>query len=110
MRPTPPATQKITTTLWFDDRAEEAARLYTSVFPDSRIVEVRHYGKAGPRPEGMVMTVAFELAGQRFVGLNGGPQFTFDEAVSLSVDCADQDEVDELWAKLSDGGEQGPCG
>ncbi|MEV5243125.1 VOC family protein [Streptomyces cinnamoneus] len=102
--------QKITTFLWFDDRAEEAAGFYTSVFDDSRIVEVQRYGEAGPGEAGTVMVVTFELAGQRFIALNGGPQFTFNEAVSLSVDCATQEEVDELWAKLGDGGEEGACG
>lgn len=102
--------QKITPFLWFDDRAEEAAEFYTSLFADGRIVEVRHYGEAGPRPEGMVSTVEFELAGQRFTALNGGPEFTFNEAVSLYVDCEDQAEVDELWEKLTDGGEEVQCG
>ncbi|MCD0483666.1 VOC family protein [Streptacidiphilus sp. ASG 303] len=102
--------QKITTFLWFEDRAEEAAELYTSVFPDSRITEVRRYGAAGPLPEGTVMTVGFELAGQRFTALNGGPHHRFNEAVSLFVDCADQEEVDRLWERLGDGGEHGPCG
>ncbi|MCC3773900.1 VOC family protein [Streptomyces sp. UNOB3_S3] len=103
--------QKITPCLWFDDRAEEAATFYTSVVPGSRIVEIRHYGEAGPRPAGMVMTVGFELAGQRFLALNGGPQFTFNEAISLSVDCASQEEVDALWAGFTEGGgEEGPCG
>ena len=99
--------QKITTFLWFDDQAEEAARHYTSIFDDSRVVDIQRYGEAGP---GSVMTVTFELAGQRFIALNGGPHFTFTEAISLSVDCATQDEVDELWARLGDGGEEGPCG
>ncbi|HEX5569455.1 MAG TPA: VOC family protein [Streptomyces sp.] len=103
-------TQKITTCLWFDYQAEEAARHYTSVFGDSRIVEVRRYGQAGPGKAGTVMTVTFELAGQRFLALNGGPQFPFTEAISLSVDCATQEEVDELWARLGEGGEEGPCG
>ncbi|GHF65016.1 VOC family protein [Streptomyces mashuensis] len=102
--------QKITPFLWFDHQAEEAAQYYMSVFDDSRLVDVQRYGKAGPGPEGTVMTVAFELAGQRFVALNGGPRFTFNEAISLSVDCATQEEVDELWARLSEGGEEGPCG
>ncbi|MCA6095190.1 VOC family protein [Streptomyces sp. SCA3-4] len=102
--------QKITTFLWFDDQAEEAAGFYTSVFDDSRVVEVQRYGEAGPGEAGTVMVVTFELAGQRFIALNGGPQFTFNEAVSLSVDCATQEEVDELWAKLGDGGEEGACG
>jgi predicted 3-demethylubiquinone-9 3-methyltransferase (glyoxalase superfamily) len=102
--------QKITPFLWFDTEAEEAARFYTSVFPSSRIVEVARYGEAGPRPVGMVMTVSFELDGQRFVALNGGPEFTFNEAISFQVDCGTQEEVDTFWSKLSDGGEEGPCG
>src|SRR5919202_953966 len=100
----------ITPCLWFDTEAEEAAEFYTSVFPNSRIVEVTRYGSAGPRPEGMVMTAAFELDGQRLVALNGGPDFKFNEAVSFLVDCKDQAEVDTYWEALSDGGEQGPCG
>jgi len=102
--------QKITTNLWFDGRAEEAARFYTSLFDDSRITDIQRYGEAGPGEPGTVMTVAFELAGQEFLAINGGPEFSFTEAVSLSVDCADQAEVDELWARLTDGGEEGPCG
>ncbi|MCW2640807.1 MAG: 3-demethylubiquinone-9 3-methyltransferase [Dactylosporangium sp.] len=102
--------QKITTFLWFDNQAEEAATHYTSIFDDSRIVNVRRYGQAGPGEAGTVMTVTFELAGQQFIALNGGPEFTFNEAVSLYVDCATQEEVDELWVKLSAGGEEGPCG
>ncbi|MDT0317572.1 VOC family protein [Streptomyces millisiae] len=102
---------KITTCLWFDGQAEEAATFYTSVFPDSRVVDITRYTDAGPGEPGSVLTVAFELAGRSFVGLNGGPQFTFNEAISLQVDCADQAEVDELWATLTaDGGEEGPCG
>ena len=101
---------KITPCLWFDTEGEQAARFYTSVFPNSRIVHVAHYGSAGPRPEGMVMTVEFELDGQPFVALNGGPDFTFDEAVSFEVACATQDEVDTYWSTLSEGGEEGPCG
>ena len=96
--------------LWFDTEAEDAARLYTSIFPDSRIVEVTRYGSAGPRPEGTVMTVEFELDGKRFTGLNGGPEFTFNEAVSFQVGCESQEEVDRYWSALSDGGEAGPCG
>jgi predicted 3-demethylubiquinone-9 3-methyltransferase (glyoxalase superfamily) len=96
--------------LWFDTEAEEAAEFYTSVFPNSRIVTVTHYTDAGPRPAGMVMTVEFELDGLRFVGINGGPEFTFDEAVSFQITCEDQDELDAYWAKLSAGGEEGPCG
>jgi predicted 3-demethylubiquinone-9 3-methyltransferase (glyoxalase superfamily) len=101
---------KITPCLWFDTEGEEAARFYTSVFPNSRIVDIAHYGSAGPRPEGTVMAVSFELDGQKFVALNGGPQFTFSEAISFQVDCESQEEVDAFWSKLSAGGEEGPCG
>ena len=101
---------KITPFLWFDSEAEEAAQLYTSVFPNSSIKGVARYGSAGPRPEGTVMTVSFELDGQKLVALNGGPQFTFNEAVSFQVFCDDQDEVDRYWESLGDGGEHGPCG
>jgi predicted 3-demethylubiquinone-9 3-methyltransferase (glyoxalase superfamily) len=101
---------KITPWLWFDTEAEQAAEFYTSVFPSSRIVEVARYGSAGPRPEGMVMTVTFELDGQTIAALNGGPDFTFNEAISLQVDCKDQEEVDRYWSTLSEGGEEGPCG
>jgi predicted 3-demethylubiquinone-9 3-methyltransferase (glyoxalase superfamily) len=100
--------------LWFDDRAEEAAAFYVSVFPRSKLLGVARYGDAGAaasgRPKGSVMTVDFELDGQRFVALNGGPVFKFTEAVSLTVDCKDQSEIDTMWAKLSSGGEEGPCG
>jgi predicted 3-demethylubiquinone-9 3-methyltransferase (glyoxalase superfamily) len=102
--------QKIVTFLWFDDQAEAAARFYTSVFPNSRITEVMRYSDAGPGPVGSVMVVTFELDGQEYMALNGGPQFTFSEAISLFVRCETQEEVDELWEKLSDGGEKGPCG
>jgi predicted 3-demethylubiquinone-9 3-methyltransferase (glyoxalase superfamily) len=102
--------QKITPNLWFDTQAEEAAEFYTTVFDNSRIVAVTRYTEAGPRPAGMVMTVEFELNGQRFVGINGGPEFTFDEAVSFQIDCETQDEVDYFWTRLSDGGQEGPCG
>ena len=101
---------KITPCLWFDTEAEEAATFYTSIFENSRILHVSHYGSAGPRPEGMVMTVSFELDGLEFIALNGGPEFTFDEAISFQVNCESQEEVDELWTKLSDGGAEGPCG
>jgi predicted 3-demethylubiquinone-9 3-methyltransferase (glyoxalase superfamily) len=101
---------ELTTCLWFDTEAEQAASFYTSVFPNSRITEVTHYGPGGMREEGLVMTVAFELDGQKFVGLNGGPQFSFDEAISFQVPCQDQDEVDSYWSTLSEGGEEGPCG
>jgi predicted 3-demethylubiquinone-9 3-methyltransferase (glyoxalase superfamily) len=102
--------QKITPFLWYDDQAEEAANLYTSVFDNSKILNVSRYGEAGPGAPGSVMTVEFELEGQRFVGLNGGPAHQFTEAVSFAVTCETQEEVDELWSKLSDGGEEGPCG
>jgi predicted 3-demethylubiquinone-9 3-methyltransferase (glyoxalase superfamily) len=101
---------EITPCLWFDTEGEQAATFYTSVFPNSRILEVARYGSAGPRPEGMVMTVSFELDGQKFLALNGGPEFTFSEAISFQVSCRTQDEVDTFWSKLSDGGEEGPCG
>ena len=101
---------KIRPNLWFDDNAEEAAEFYVSVFPNSRIVNVMHYTDAGPRPAGMVMTVEFELDGQRLVAINGGPEFTFDEAISLEIQCEDQDEVDRYWELLTEGGTEGPCG
>jgi predicted 3-demethylubiquinone-9 3-methyltransferase (glyoxalase superfamily) len=101
---------EITPFLWFDTEGEEAAKFYTSVFPNSKIVDVARYGSAGPRPEGMVMTVSFELDGHKFVALNGGPEFTFNEAISFEVSCKDQEEVDTYWSKLSEGGEEGPCG
>jgi predicted 3-demethylubiquinone-9 3-methyltransferase (glyoxalase superfamily) len=101
---------RITPFLWFDTQAEEAAEFYTSVFPNSKITDVSRYGPAGPRKEGMVMTVEFELDGQRFIALNGGSDFSFNEAVSFMIDCRDQDEVDTYWNTLSDGGEEGPCG
>jgi predicted 3-demethylubiquinone-9 3-methyltransferase (glyoxalase superfamily) len=100
----------ITSCLWFDTEGEDAANFYVSIFPNSRIVNVSRYGDAGPRPAGWVMTVDFELDGRPFMALNGGPEFTFNEAVSFVVDCADQDEVDHYWTKLSEGGEEGPCG
>jgi predicted 3-demethylubiquinone-9 3-methyltransferase (glyoxalase superfamily) len=101
---------RITPCLWFDTEAEDAAEFYTSVFPNSRIVHVSHYGSAGPRPEGMVMVVELELDGRSFLALNGGPDFRFTEAISLQADCKDQAEVDRLWETLSEGGEEGPCG
>lgn len=100
----------ITPCLWFDTRGEEAARFYTSIFPNSRILDVSHYGEAGPRPAGTTMTVVFELDGQQFSALNGGPDFTFSEAISFQVMCEDQEEVDYYWTRLSEGGEEGPCG
>jgi predicted 3-demethylubiquinone-9 3-methyltransferase (glyoxalase superfamily) len=103
-------TQRITPCLWFDDQAEEAATLYTSVFPGSRIVTVSRYGEAGRevhgRPPGSVMVVAFELEGQAFTALNGGPVFKFNEAISLQVSCRTQEEVDHYWEKLSRGGDE----
>jgi predicted 3-demethylubiquinone-9 3-methyltransferase (glyoxalase superfamily) len=101
---------RITPNLWFDTEGLEAAKFYVSVFPNSKVTNVSHYGEAGPRPAGMVLTVEFELDGQPFTAINGGPEFTFDEAVSFLVNCADQKEVDDYWAKLSEGGEEGPCG
>jgi predicted 3-demethylubiquinone-9 3-methyltransferase (glyoxalase superfamily) len=102
--------QRITPNLWFDTEAEEAAAFYTSIFKNSRIVNTTHYTEAGPRDAGMVMTVEFELDGQRIVAINGGPEFTFSEAISLQINCADQDEVDYYWERLTAGGEEGPCG
>ena len=101
---------KITPCLWFDTEGEEAATFYAGIFENSRITNVTHYGSAGPRPEGMVLTVEFKLAGQPFTALNGGPDFSFNEALSLQVNCESQDEVDHFWTKLGDGGEYGPCG
>lgn len=102
--------QKIVPNLWFDTEAEEAAGFYTSVFKDARIVNVTHYTEGAPRPAGTVMTVEFELNGQRFVGINGGPEFNFDEAVSFAIECEDQEEIDYYWERLSEDGEEGPCG
>jgi predicted 3-demethylubiquinone-9 3-methyltransferase (glyoxalase superfamily) len=100
----------ITPCLWFDTDGEEAAKFYTSVFPNSKILDVAHYGEAGPRAAGTVMTVSFELDGLKFLALNGGPEFTFSEAISFQVSCKNQDEVDAFWSALSEGGEEGPCG
>jgi predicted 3-demethylubiquinone-9 3-methyltransferase (glyoxalase superfamily) len=102
--------QKIVPNLWFDTDAEEAAQFYISVFDNSRIVNVTHYTESAPREEGMVMTVEFELDGQRFVGINGGPEFKFDEAVSFAIECETQEEIDYFWAKLTEGGEESVCG
>jgi predicted 3-demethylubiquinone-9 3-methyltransferase (glyoxalase superfamily) len=106
--------QRISPSLWFDDKAEEAANFYTSIFKNSKIVKIARYGEAGAavsgRPKGSVMTVAFQLEGQEFVALNGGPQFKFTEAVSLVVNCQTQEEVDEYWKKLSAGGQEVQCG
>jgi predicted 3-demethylubiquinone-9 3-methyltransferase (glyoxalase superfamily) len=101
---------QLTPCLWFDTDGEDAANFYTSVFPNSKILNIARYGSAGPRPEGTVMTVSFELNGQEFLALNGGPDFTFNEAVSFQVSCENQEEVDAYWSKLSEGGEEGPCG
>ena len=103
-------TQKLTPCLWFDTAGEEAATFYTSVFPNSRIVDVTRYGEAGPRPAGTVMVVTFELDGLKFIALNGGPEFAFSEAISFQVSCDSQEEVDQFWNALSEGGEEGPCG
>jgi len=102
--------QKITPYLWFNDNAEEAANFYASIFKNSKIGSVARYGDAGPGPKGQVMNMTFELDGQPFMALNGGPQFKFTEAISMFVNCESQAEVDELWEKLSEGGEKGPCG
>ncbi|HWH34167.1 MAG TPA: VOC family protein [Acidimicrobiales bacterium] len=102
---------RITPNLWFDTEGQEAAEFYVSVFPNSQIDAITHYGETGPREAGMVMTVEFTLDGQPFTAINGGPEFRFTEAISLLVNCADQEEVDYYWAKLTEGGgEEGPCG
>jgi predicted 3-demethylubiquinone-9 3-methyltransferase (glyoxalase superfamily) len=101
---------RITPNLWFDIQSEEAAEFYVSVFPNSEVRKISYYGEAGPRPAGTVLTVEFVLDGQEFTAINGGPQFTFDEAISFLISCADQDEIDYYWTKLSEGGEEGPCG
>jgi predicted 3-demethylubiquinone-9 3-methyltransferase (glyoxalase superfamily) len=102
--------QKITPFLWFDDKAEEAMNFYISIFRNSKIGSVARYGEAGPGAKGTVMTATFQLDGQEFIALNGGPLFKFTEAISFSVNCETQEEVDELWEKLSEGGEKGRCG
>ncbi|MBF8257181.1 MAG: 3-demethylubiquinone-9 3-methyltransferase [Anaerolineales bacterium] len=103
--------QRIKTYLWFDHEAEEAANLYTSIFKDSKILNVARYGDAGPGPKGTAMTVNFQLEGQEYIALNGGPMYKFTEAISLLVDCETQEEVDRLWNKLTaDGGEESMCG
>jgi predicted 3-demethylubiquinone-9 3-methyltransferase (glyoxalase superfamily) len=101
---------RITPNLWFDTNGKEAAEFYCSVFPNSGIKNVSYYGEAGPRPVGTVLTVDFVLDGQEFTAINGGPEFTFDEAVSFLIDCADQAEVDYYWDKLSEGGKEVQCG
>jgi predicted 3-demethylubiquinone-9 3-methyltransferase (glyoxalase superfamily) len=105
-----PSVQKITPCLWFDRNAEEAANHYVSIFPNARIVTTSRYGDAGPLPKGTILTVIFELEGQRFMGLNGGSLFKFSEAISMMVSCDTQDEIDMFWEKLSAGGEKGRCG
>ncbi len=102
--------QKITPFLWFNDNAEEAAKFYVSIFKNSKITHVTRYSDAGPGPKGSVMTVVFQLAGQEFIALNGGPHFTFTEAISFVVNCETQAELDELWKKLSQGGQEVQCG
>ena len=106
--------QKITPCLWFNNQAEDAAKFYASIFKNSKIGDMTRYGEAGAkvsgRPKGSVMTVTFEIEGQEFVALNGGPHFTFSEAISLMVRCETQKEIDEMWEKLSQGGEKGQCG
>lgn len=101
---------RVTPFLWFDTQAEDAARFYVSIFPNSTLGTITRYGSAGPGPEGSVMTVEFELDGQPFTALNGGPHFQFNEAVSFTIECSSQEEVDDYWARLTDGGEEGPCG
>lgn len=102
--------QKITPFLWFDNNAEEAINFYTSIFKNSKIISMTRYGEGGPGANGTVMSASFQLEGQDFMALNGGPQYKFTEAISLFVDCKTQEEVDTLWGKLSEGGEEGPCG
>ena len=101
---------KITPNLWFDTESEEAAEFYTGIFPNSRIVNVTHYTEGAPREAGMVMTVEFELDGQRFVAINGGPEVKFDEAISFEITCKDQEEIDYYWDRLTDGGKEVQCG
>ena len=102
--------KKITPFLWFDGKAEEAMNFYVSIFKNSKVLSVSRYGEGGPGPQGRVMTATFQLNGQEFIALNGGPEFTFTEAISFFVNCETQQEVDELWEKLSEGGEEGQCG
>ncbi|MER6611819.1 VOC family protein [Streptomyces xantholiticus] len=101
---------RITPNLWFDTEGQEAAEFYVSVFPNSRIKHISYYGEAGPRPAGTVLTVDFVLDGQEYTAINGGPEFTFNEAMSLLINCKDQEEVDHYWNKLGEGGQEGPCG
>ena len=104
------AMQKITPFLWFNNNAEEAVQFYTSLFPDTKVLKMVRYTEAGPGPAGSVMTAVFELQGQQFIALNGGPVYTFTEAISFVINCESQEEVDTLWEKLSEGGEKGRCG
>ncbi|MFF4950510.1 VOC family protein [Streptomyces chattanoogensis] len=101
---------QITPNLWFDTQSVEAAEFYCSVFPNSKIKNISYYTEAGPRPAGTVLTVDFSLDGQDYVAINGGPEFTFSEAISLMITCKDQEEIDYYWDKLTEGGEEGPCG
>ncbi|HEV8366801.1 MAG TPA: VOC family protein [Pyrinomonadaceae bacterium] len=105
-----PRSQKITTFLWFNNNAEEAVNFYVSVFKNSKILSTSHYGESGPGPKGSIMTIGFQLEGEEYTALNGGPEFKFNEALSLVVHCQTQDEVDYYWEKLSEGGEKGVCG
>ena len=107
---TQPKAQKITTFLWFDTQAEEAVKFYVSVFKNSKIVKTVLYGDAGPKPKGTVMVIDFELDGQKFTALNGGPEFKFNESISLVVNCKTQQEIDYFWEKLSAGGQTIECG
>ncbi|MCU1299641.1 MAG: 3-demethylubiquinone-9 3-methyltransferase [Acidobacteriaceae bacterium] len=102
--------QKITTFLWFNDKAEEAANFYVSIFKNSKILNVARYGDAGPGPKGSVMTVTFQIEGQDFIALNGGPHYSFTPGISLLVNCENQVEVDDLWSKLTTGGKEVQCG
>lgn len=104
------AQQKITPFLWFDDQAEEAAKFYTSIFPNSKIGKIEYFTEAGPRPAGMVVTVSFQIEGQEFVALNGEPEFSFTPAISFLVECNSQEEVDLYWEKLTEGGKEVECG
>ena len=102
--------QRITPMLWFDTQAEEAANFYCSIFPNSKVTAIARYGDTGPGPKGSVMVAEFELDGEKFTGLNGGPQFKFTEAISLVINCEDQEEVDNYWEKLTNGGQEVVCG
>ena len=107
---TQPTTQKITTFLWFNNNAEEAVNFYVSIFKNAKVLQTVRYGEVGPGPKGSVMTIDFELDGQKFMALNGGPQFKFTEAISLMVNCETQEEIDYFWEKLSEGGQKVECG